>query len=72
MQHERAQSMWEGPLTGGERAPAGEGGAPEGGRGEEEGPRGGLPDLQSSPAFWLHTLVQSALGDINSPANYKA
>ena len=40
--------------------------------GEEEEPRGGLPDLQSSPAFWPQTFLQNALGDLNSPANNKA
>ena len=44
MQHGCVQSAWAGPLTGGERVPAGEGGAPSGGE-EEEEPRGGPPDL---------------------------
>ena len=72
MQHGRVQSAWAGLLTRGEKAPAGEGGAPTGGGGgKEEEPRGGLPDLQSSPAYWPQMLLQSALGDLNSPANYK-
>ena len=41
------------------------------GGGKEEEPRGGLTDLQSSPAYWPQMLLQSALGDLNSPANYK-
>ena len=56
-------------MSGGERAPAGEKGAPA--RGEEKEPRGGLPDLQSSPAYWPQTFLQNALGDPNSPAIYK-
>ena len=38
----------------------------------EEVPRGGLSDLQSSPGYLPQTLLQSSLGDLNSPAIYKA
>ena len=55
-----------GPLTGGERVSAGDVGGPAKG-GQEEEPRGGLPNLQSSPAFRPHTFLQNALGDLNSP-----
>ena len=34
-------------------------------------PRGGLPDLQSSPAYQSQMLLQRALGDLNKPAIYK-
>ena len=37
---------------------------------EGGGLRGGLPNLQSSPASWPQTSLQDALGDLNSPANY--
>ena len=39
--------------------------------GQEEEPRGGLTDLQSSPAFLPQTFLQNALGDLNSPANLR-
>ena len=39
--------------------------------GQEEEPRGGLTDLQSSPAFRPQTFLQNALGDLNSPANLR-
>ena len=42
----------------------------EGGGGSE--PRGGLSDPQSSPAYQPQTLLQSTLGDLNSPFIYKA
>ena len=32
--------------------------------GQEEEPRGGLPDLQSSPAFWPQMFLQNALGEL--------
>ena len=71
MQCGHVQSAWEGPLIEGERAPLGEEGAPAGGGGREEEPRGGLPDLQSLPVYRSQMLLQSALGDLNSPAIYK-
>ena len=37
----------------------------------EEEPRGGLPDLLSSPAYQPQMLPPSAPGDLNSPAIYK-
>ena len=63
--------VWEGLLNGGERAPTGEEGVPAGGGGGR-GVQEWLPDLQSSPAYWPQTLLQSALGNLNSPAIYKA
>ena len=70
-QRGRVQSAWEGTLTRGERAPTGEEGVPAGGGGGR-GVQEWLPDLQSSPAYWPQTLLQSALGNLNSPAIYKA
>ena len=60
-----------GALTGGERAPAGDEGGPTRGGGQEEEPRGGLPNLQLSPASWPQTFLQNALGDLNSLANLR-
>ena len=57
-------------LTRGERAPAGEEGAPA--RGGGGGAQRWAPDLQSSPAYRPKTLLQSTLGDLNSPTIYKA
>ena len=57
-------------MTGGERAPTGDVGAPAVGRQEEE-PRIGLPDLQFSPAYQPQTFLQNALGDLNSLANLR-
>ena len=37
--------------------------------GQEEEPKGGLPDLQSSPAFRPQMFLQNSLGDLNSLAN---
>ena len=74
-------------MTGGERAPAEAEGAPaedEGAPAEDEGApaEGGRrrsPEVGSqifsphhSPAFWPQTFLQNTLGDLNSPANYKA
>ena len=42
-----------------------------GGDGGSE-PRGGLSDPQSSPAYQPQTLLQSTLGDLDSPFIYKA
>ena len=66
----RDQSAWAGLLTGGERGPAGDEGGPAKG-GQEEEPRGGLPDLQSSPAFQPNMFLQNALSYLNSPANLR-
>ena len=44
---------------------------PQGGGGQEEEPRGGLPNLQLSPASWPQTFLQNALGDLNSLANLR-
>ena len=61
------QHIWVGALTGGERGPAESSEGPQRGAGEEL--RGGLPNLQSSPASRPQTSLQDALGDLNSPAN---
>ena len=39
--------------------------------GQEKEPRGGLPDLQSSPVFRPQMFLQNALGDLNSQANLR-
>ena len=55
MQHGRVQSVWAGPLTGGERVPAGEGGAPSGGGGG-----GGGAQRWASRSLVLTSLLATA------------